>query len=101
MLLYSHGSFLQVLEGVASAVNESMARIALDSRHHGIFRISEKAVKVREFGRWAMWFRSLNARDAEYWQGSAVCFERGFAEADFGAKPGLAMELLRQFAKKR
>jgi putative two-component system response regulator len=101
MLLYSQGSFMQVLEGEASAVEEAMSRIAADSRHHGIFRISEKAVKQREFGNWAMGFRSLNAKDTESWPGYTVCFERGFGEAGFAAKPGLAIELLRQFATQR
>jgi hypothetical protein len=101
MLLYSQGSFMQVLEGQASAVAETMTRIAADSRHHGITTISEQSKKAREFGSWAMGFRSLNARDAPSWPGYTVCFERGFGAEDFDAKPGLAIELLKQFATQR
>lgn len=101
MLLYSQGSFIQVLEGEVPAVEECMSRISTDRRHHSIFRISEERVEAREFGSWAMGFKSLNTIDAPFWPGYTLFFERGFGAEHFNAKPGLALELLRQFVTKR
>ncbi|MBW4329596.1 BLUF domain-containing protein [Stakelama sp. CBK3Z-3] len=54
-LLYSDGKrFMQVLEGEASVVERTVARIGKDSRHRGIVRLSERMIETREFGDWAM-----------------------------------------------
>jgi hypothetical protein len=99
MLLYSWGSFMQVLEGTESAVQETMSRIYKDARHHGIIVLSKDKVNAREFGNWSMGFRGIHVNDVESWPGYAPFFEHGFNAALIGAQPGVALEMLKAFAR--
>jgi hypothetical protein len=99
LLLYSEGSFMQVLEGEEDAVNETMSRIAADSRHHGIVELNRSIIAGREFGRWAMGFRGIEAQDATTWPAYAPFFIHGFNAKLIDAKPGIALEILRRFAR--
>jgi hypothetical protein len=99
MLLFASGNFLQVLEGEESAIDETMSRIQLDPRHHGVIVVSKETVTERDFGAWSMGFRGVGATDAKTWPGYAPYFESGFSASVIGAKPGLALELLKTFAK--
>jgi hypothetical protein len=97
MLLYAAGSFMQILEGTEADVDESMARIGKDPCHHNIIELSRTQVPVRAFAQWSMGFRALTTQDAKSWPGFAPFFEHGFNAALIGAKPGLAMDLLKNF----
>ena len=52
MLLYRDGNFLQVLEGPASAVDELIAKIKRDTRHHGVILMSRRGIEERQFSEW-------------------------------------------------
>lgn len=97
MLLYSAGSFIQVLEGEAADVDEFMSRIERDTRHHSIIVLSRETVATREFAHWSMGFRGLSAQDAKSWPAYAPFFEFGFSAEKIGAKPGLALSILNTF----
>jgi hypothetical protein len=97
MLLYAAGSFMQVLEGEEADVDQFMKRIERDPRHHTIIVLSRDTVRAREFAHWSMGFRGLTAQDARSWPGYAPFFELGFSAEKIGAKPGLALELLKTF----
>lgn len=97
MLLYAQGSFLQVLEGEALAVDETFARVQRDPRHSGVYVIERAPVAERSFPTWTMGFRRLGAEDAARHPAYAPFFEKGFDVASLGAKPGLALELLLSF----
>jgi hypothetical protein len=99
MLLYSWGGFMQVLEGTQSAVEETMSRIYKDARHHGIIVLSREKIHAREFGHWSMGFRGIRADDVESWPGYAPFFEYGFNAALIGAQQGVALEMLKAFAR--
>jgi hypothetical protein len=99
MLLYSFGSFMQVLEGSQSAVEETMSRIYKDARHHGIIVMSKAQVHAREFGHWSMGFRGIHAEDVASWPGYAPFFEHGFNAALIGAQSGVALDMLKAFAR--
>jgi hypothetical protein len=97
MLLYSAGSFMQVLEGAEADVDESMARIEKDPRHHDIIELSRTQVPAPAFAQWSMGFRGLTAQDAKSSPGFAPFFEHGFNAEMIVAKPGLAIDLLKNF----
>lgn len=97
MLLYASGSFLQVLEGEAAAVDALFARIRRDPRHGGIYVIERAAIAERSFPSWSMGFRRLGTADAARHPAYAPFFEKGFDVASIGAKPGLALEILSSF----
>jgi len=98
LLLYSQGSFMQVLEGETAAVEEAYGRICEDSRHHHIIEIMREPIDEREFGRWAMGFRRLCRENAAEHEAFLPLFVKGFEAGALQAKPGLALELLHHFA---
>jgi hypothetical protein len=99
MLLYAGGSFMQVLEGDEEAVDATLARISGDPRHHGVFEIDRSPIDERAFANWRMGFRRLDAADVVTHPGYAPLFQPGFEPAVLGAKPGIALELLQEFAR--
>jgi hypothetical protein len=99
MLLYYSGNFMQVLEGEETAIDEVMSRISADDRHQDITEISRKTVPSRDFREWSMGFHDVSAKDAQLIPGYAPLFEHGFNAAELRAKPGVALELLKRFAK--
>jgi hypothetical protein len=98
LLLYTHGSFMQVLEGEEVAVDETMSRILADERHHSINVLARTTIPTREFGSWSMGFRGVTAPDAETWPAYAPFFEFGFNSGQIGATPGVALEILQAMA---
>lgn len=57
LLLFSKGTFLQVLEGGAAAVETTFEKILQDDRHTGISIIErDETLENRKFGQWAMGF---------------------------------------------
>jgi hypothetical protein len=99
ILLYGSGNFLQVLEGEEAAIDETMTRIAADDRHHGIIEILREVVTSRDFGAWAMGFRGLTANDVRTLDGYAPYFKNKANAATLGARPGVALDILRHFAE--
>src|SRR6056300_1710058 len=59
LLLYSSGSFMQVLEGSKTAVLDIFLRIEEYERHGNIFVLEEGYIEKRDFGRFSMGFRTL------------------------------------------
>jgi len=99
MLLYAHGSFMQVLEGEAAAVEETLGRILRDPRHDDLTVLTRQPVEARDFATWSMGFRGVSAEDAAAWPGYAPFFALGFKAEQIGARPGLALEILKTFAE--
>lgn len=98
MLLYAAGSFMQVLEGPERVVDGVFARVLRDPRHTGIVVIERGPIEERAFGQWSMGFRRLGRREMADHPAFAPWFEQGFAPARIQARPGLAMEILQEFA---
>lgn len=99
MLLYTHGSFMQVLEGEEPVIDETMARIKLDPRHTDITVLVRSPIDERCFERWSMGFKRLGAEELAASPAYAPFFEHGFDAASIGARPGLALEILVSFAE--
>ena len=97
MLHYARGSFMQVLEGEESAVEETFSRIEQDPRHTAIVVIERAPIAAREFERWSMGFRRLDAEDAKRNPAYAPFFQRGFDASAIGARSSLALEMLTFF----
>lgn len=56
LLLYAGGSFLQLLEGDAEAVESTYGRIAADPRHADVRLLARDEVGERMVGDWSMGF---------------------------------------------
>ena len=62
MLLYHQGSFLQVLEGPAAAVNPLLETIGADQRHHKLMLLLRREIEARNFADWKMGFVDVAAQ---------------------------------------
>lgn len=99
MLLYIEGSFFQVLEGGAVAVDRVYDVIARDPRHDRVTQIIREPIAQRSFAEWSMGFETVGRADAQRlvgendFFGSAGCLER--------INPGRARKLLIAFGAGR
>lgn len=101
MLLYGGGVFLQVLEGPAAAVEQLYTRLARDPRHHGLIELERERIAARSFPDWSMGFQHLPAASPAIAQlkGAFAFDRRGQGLDQPGLSPGIALDLLRQFAR--
>jgi hypothetical protein len=99
MLLYSEGSFFQVLEGEADVVDRLAVRIHTDPRHQNMIVIIREPIFRRTFEEWSMGFSSLSTAELSGivgrndFFGTGSCLER--------LNEGRAQKLLAAFARGR
>jgi hypothetical protein len=99
LLLYAGGSFMQVLEGDETAVDTIFRQILQDPRHRDITVLDRAPIAERSFARWSMGFRRLGDAEATTHPAYSPFFQHGFDAAGIGARPGLALEMLKAFAR--
>lgn len=99
LLLYSAGSFLQLIEGEERAVINTFNRIERDPRHTDITVVDWRFIVDRSYGQWRMASRRLGPGDAAAHPHLAPYFERGFDAATLAARPGIATEILAMAAR--
>ena len=95
LLLYSQGTFLQVLEGPDAAVDDIMARVTADPRHHQVDTLLRSDIKTRDFSQWHMGFRRVGKSDALALPRYAPFFENGFDVRQIGARPDASLEIMK------
>jgi len=98
MLLYSDGSFLQILEAETADMDEVYERINRDLQHHSLQVLIRNPISSRSFAAWHMGFRMLGQKEIEDNPAFAPFFERGFDASSIGAYEGLALRILQEFA---
>ena len=64
MLLYIHGSFLQVLEGQPDRIDAVFSRILGDERHTQVTLIARESILERAFEGWTMVHKTLDLIEA-------------------------------------
>lgn len=99
MLLYTEGSFFQVLEGDPLVVGELFARIKADTRHGRVVEIIREPIGRRSFADWTMGFVTLDRDDVSEIVGRNDFFGQGSCYAQLD--PGRAKKLLEAFAAGR
>lgn len=95
MLLYKSSNFMQVIEGESDAVETLYARIAADSRHRNVLRISSGAIRARSFATWSMGFQNLDITPPP--AGFTGFMNSSSTSEAFGANPTQAQKLLMLF----
>ncbi|MFD0767061.1 BLUF domain-containing protein [Mucilaginibacter lutimaris] len=60
MLLYSEGTFIQVLEGEDTQVDAIFAKIETDPRHKNLITLINGSIVHKNFAEWAMGFTTVN-----------------------------------------
>jgi len=98
VLLYSHGNFMQYIEGPAAGIATVYQAIKADRLHHGIIELMREPIAEREFADWTMAFRSVSA----FGMSSPETFDRLFVPMidPAVAKPTGMRRLLWQFWNK-
>jgi hypothetical protein len=99
MLLYTEGSFFQVLEGTPDAVQALYARIELDKRHDHVTKIIDEAIPGRSFANWTMGFSQVSRNELAQISGSNDFFSG--ASCFLGLDSGRAKKLLSAFREGR
>ncbi|MEM7547359.1 MAG: BLUF domain-containing protein [Pseudomonadota bacterium] len=82
VLLFSGGTFLQVLEGAQEMVERTFRRISADSRHKRVMVLIDHEIEERVFERWSMGWKQLNADDPLSSQIKRVIDERDIEKRD-------------------
>lgn len=99
MLLYSAGSFFQVLEGEESTLEALYERIAVDPRHDRVTRIIAEPIAQRSFDQWTMGFAELDPAEIDEVDGLSDFFREG--QSLLSMPPGRARNLLSAFGAGR
>ena len=99
VLLYTEGSFFQVLEGVPDAVEALYARIELDKRHDQVTKIVAEAIPGRSFADWTMGFSQVSREELALISGTNDFFSG--ASCFLGLDSGRAKKLLSAFREGR
>lgn len=97
MLLYSNGSFMQVLEGEEAVVDAMYARISTDQRHHHVTLIIREPIQKRTFGDWSMGFFEAAPDEIADIDGFSFVSAASFGKLDRGR----AKKLLQAFSEGR
>lgn len=95
MLLYAEGSFFQVLEGEADAVDALYAKIERDQRHDQVTLIIREPIPKRYFDDWTMGFYEISRKELAKMSGVNDFFDNNHAAVSFDA--GRARKLLTAF----
>lgn len=99
MLLYTDGSFFQVLEGEAKTVEALFETIQRDCRHTQITMILKETIPHRLFGDWTMAFAHMSPDEVNVILGSNDFFHQGESYVHLGE--GRTKKLLAAFKEGR
>ncbi|HPM76264.1 MAG TPA: diguanylate phosphodiesterase [bacterium] len=99
ILLYTEGSFFQVLEGEAETVDAMFATISADDRHTQVTLILRETISSRFFGDWTMAYAQLSSEEVNVILGLNDFFHTGRSYAQLGE--GRAKKLLAAFKEGR
>jgi hypothetical protein len=99
ILLYSGGSFFQVLEGEPSDIDHLYQKLLLDKRHTQLTVIVREPIAKRSFGGWSMGFSSVSPEELTKIDGLNDFFENGSCFLQLDA--GRTKKLLAAFAEGR
>ena len=96
MLLYVNGSFMQVLEGDESDVDEIYAAIVEDDRNAGNIVLTHEPILTRDFPNWSMGFKRLDANCAPLLPGYSHFLSKRYTAEEL-SQLGVVTKLLYQF----
>lgn len=91
------GSFLQLLEGNADALDATWQRIAADRRHNTKVVLEEGDIAARTCPDWTMGFRNVDEADLARFEGYRDLGSAAFWERVETTTPPDASELMRAF----
>ena len=93
ILLYSEGTFIQVLEGKDNIINALYARIKADQRHKDVVTLIDEPISEKSFAKWLMGFAITDKVKTE----KLVGYLRSVKELDLNTGNGAAVSAIKDF----
>ena len=100
ILLYSKGTFFQVLEGEEAAVESVYSLIEKDPRHKNCTLIEKLNITERAFPYWSMGFEKIDPKELRKMKGLNNFFENDFTPAGFASHKNIIGPLLTHLRSK-
>lgn len=101
MLLYGNKTFIQILEGEESVVDELVKTIKRDPRHTNFQILKKKPIEQHEYADWSMGFKRVSGEDFEAVKGLEDFEEKNFNTTFLGSHASLVDSLMDHFRKER
>ncbi len=100
ILLYSNGTFFQVLEGDEATVENLYTTIEKDPRHKNCTLIEKLNITERAFPYWSMGFEKIEPKELRKMEGLNNFFEHDFTPAGFASHKNIIGPLLTHLRSK-
>ena len=100
ILLYSNGTFFQVLEGDEATVENLYTTIEKDPRHKNCTLIEKLNITERAFPYWSMGFEKIKPKELRKMEGLNNFFEHDFTPAGFASHKNIIGPLLTHLRSK-
>lgn len=100
ILLYSKGTFFQVLEGEETSVENLYKEIEKDPRHKNCTTIEKLNITERAFPYWSMGFEKIDLKELRKMEGLNNFFEHDFTPAGFASNKNIVGPLLTHLRSK-
>lgn len=97
MLLYSDGTFFQVLEGDRTTVEALLEKLMADKRHERVTKIVLEPIQERSFSQWTMGYSKISRKELASIPGLNDFFAQGRSYMELNE--GRAKTLLSAFKK--
>jgi wyosine [tRNA(Phe)-imidazoG37] synthetase (radical SAM superfamily) len=93
VLLYSKGTFIQVLEGKDGVIDALYSRIEADQRHKDVVKLVDKPIAEKSFSQWLMGFAITDSAKTE----KLVGYLRSIKELDLNRDDNDAIAAIKSF----
>ena len=93
VLLYSEGTFIQLLEGKDAVIDALYSRIQADQRHKSVVKLIDEPIAEKSFSQWLMGFAVTNNTKTEKLLG----YLRSINELDLNSDNSSAVTAIKTF----
>ncbi|MFA6245766.1 MAG: BLUF domain-containing protein [Mucilaginibacter sp.] len=93
VLLYSEGTFIQVLEGKDSVIDALYSRIQADQRHKNVIKLIDEPIAEKSFSQWLMGFAVTDSTKTE----KLVGYLKSISDLDLKSGKGSAIAAIKTF----
>ncbi|MBD1384934.1 BLUF domain-containing protein [Mucilaginibacter rigui] len=93
VLLYSEGTFIQVLEGKDSVIDALYSRIQADQRHKNVIKLIDEPIAEKSFSQWLMGFTVTDSAKTE----KLVGYLKSISDLDLNDGKGSAVAAIKTF----
>ena len=93
VLLYSEGTFIQVLEGRDGVIDALYSRIQADQRHTNVIKIIDEPITEKSFAQWLMGFSVTDVEKTS----KLVGYLRSISDLDLSTNNSCAISAIKTF----